>query len=291
VACASSTPLRVRLIAMPMTTATGRSGVAFPARGCAAGSSARVSVSGTKYVLDGTPVERRALERRPYADRPGERGSLNFPPESLATFLREGLERGEQLLLHAVGDSAVRLVLTTMRGLAPAERWRPLRVRIEHGDGLMPDSYALARELGVVFVQNALHLALGPMAAARYAPDRLAALQPLASQLRAGIPLALGSDAEPQPFLDLMFATAHPDNPKEALSREEALIAYTAGAAWAEGAEASKGRLRVGMLADFAMLSQDIFTAPAAALPTTTSELTVIGGRVAYEAPPAPRSR
>jgi predicted amidohydrolase YtcJ len=38
------------------------------------------------------------------------------------------------------------------------------------------------------------------------------------------------------------------------------------------------------MLADLAVLSQDVFTVPAAALPTTVSVLTVVGGKVAYDA-------
>jgi predicted amidohydrolase YtcJ len=66
------------------------------------------------------------------------------------------------------------------------------------------------------------------------------------------------------------------------ITREEAARILTAGPAMAEWAEAEKGRIAPGMLADFAVLSQDIFTVPAAALPATRSELTVIGGRIAY---------
>ncbi|MEO7965272.1 MAG: amidohydrolase family protein, partial [Gemmatimonadaceae bacterium] len=289
VACGAETPLRVRLIAMPMTTARGRTGTTFSSRACPPGSAGQVTVSGTKYVLDGTPVERFAFERLPYADRPNERGHLNFPPDSLAVFLRESLDRRDQLVLHAVGDSTISLVLETMRRVAPDSVWRAMRVRIEHGDGLPPDRFKQARELGIVFVQNGTHLAIAPLVAQRYSAGRRARLQPLASLRREGLPFALGSDGAPHPFLDIMLATMHPDNPMEALSREDAVRAYTRGSAFAEGAEQEKGGLGVGMLADLAMLSQDIFTIELRALPSTVSVLTVVGGKVAYDGrrPPA----
>jgi len=283
VACAANIPLRVRLIAFPMTTVRGRLSDQFPAQRCPGAATAHVTVGGVKYILDGTPVERRAVERAPYADRPTSRGSLNFPPDTLAAILQAGLDRRSQVLLHAVGDSAVRLVLTTMQRLAPAERWRPLRVRLEHGDGLAVDLLPLARDLGVVLVQNPLHLALGPLKSQRFAPERLPNYQPLRSALLGGVALALGSDGEPNPFLDLMLATMHPNTPSEAITLEQALTAYTAGSAFAEGKELEKGRIAVGMLADFALLSQDIFSVPPQALPATTSVLTVIGGVVGYE--------
>ena len=47
--------------------------------------------------------------------------------------------------------------------------------------------------------------------------------------------------------------------------------------------ETRKGTLSPGMLADIAMLSQDIFTAPPDALPATFSVLTLVGGKVVHE--------
>jgi predicted amidohydrolase YtcJ len=86
------------------------------------------------------------------------------------------------------------------------------------------------------------------------------------------------------PFLNLMLAAAHPARPEEALSREQALEAYTLGSAFAEHAEGEKGQLAAGRLADIAVLSQDVLTVPADALPGTTSLLTIVGGRVVYDA-------
>jgi predicted amidohydrolase YtcJ len=86
------------------------------------------------------------------------------------------------------------------------------------------------------------------------------------------------------PFLNLLLATTHPDTPGEALTREAAVVAYTRGSAYAEHAERRKGTLAPGMLADIAVLSQDIFTVPAEALPATVSVLTLVGGRIAFDA-------
>jgi predicted amidohydrolase YtcJ len=72
-------------------------------------------------------------------------------------------------------------------------------------------------------------------------------------------------------------------HPEEALSREDAVRAYTFGSAYAERREAEKGTLAPGMLADLAVLSQDIFTVPPPALPATRSVLTIIGGTIAYD--------
>ena len=70
-----------------------------------------------------------------------------------------------------------------------------------------------------------------------------------------------------------MFASLHPDRPSEAITREQAVIAYTLTSAYAEFAEKDKGGLESGKLADLAVLSQDIFTVDASELPKTESVL------------------
>ena len=93
----------------------------------------------------------------------------------------------------------------------------------------------------------------------------------------------MGSDGLLNPFLNILFATIHPVNPAEAISREEAVIAYTRGSAFAEFAEKEKGTLAPGMLADLAVLSQDIFTIPVDQLPATGSVMTLVGGRIVHD--------
>jgi predicted amidohydrolase YtcJ len=81
-----------------------------------------------------------------------------------------------------------------------------------------------------------------------------------------------------------MFACMHPMRPSEALTREQAVEAYTRTAAFAEFVENQKGTLEPGKLADIAMLSQDIFTVPLSELPKTQSVLTLVGGNLIHEA-------
>lgn len=266
-------PIRLRIIPVPLTTAAGR--VVAPWR--------VLKADGIKWILDGTPIERLATFRKPYSDRAGWYGRLNFPPDTLKAMLAEALAAKIQPMIHAVGDSAVGLVLSTMASLAPDSVWRPLRPRIEHGDGLSPDQYAAAKAFGVVIVQNPSHFALGPMALARYGAARLPMLQPAKSVLRNGIMLALGSDGPVNPFLNLMLAVFHPNNPPEALTMEQAVRAYTLGSAYAERRDRDKGRLVPGMVADLAVLSQDIFTVALPELPKTVSVLTLVGGRPVYD--------
>ncbi|MFC7670117.1 amidohydrolase family protein [Hymenobacter humi] len=164
--------------------------------------------------------------------------------------------------------------------LADDATWRRKRVRFEHGDGLAPDLQPRAKALGIVVVQNPSHY-ISAMDRQHGAATQLPA--GFRSLLEGGVPFALGSDGPSNPFLNILFAATLSD-PKEALTREQAVRAYTAGAAYAEFQEKEKGTLAPGKLADLAVLSQDIFTVPLPALPGTVSELTMVGGKVVYEA-------
>ncbi len=109
-------------------------------------------------------------------------------------------------------------------------------------------------------------------------------MQPLRSLIEAGIPVALASDGPLNPFLNIMLATIHPYNPKEAVTREQAVRAYTFGPAFAEFAEHEKGTIAEGRWADLAVLSQDIFVAPLPEIPKTNSVLTIVGGKIVHDA-------
>ena len=83
-----------------------------------------------------------------------------------------------------------------------------------------------------------------------------------------------------------MFATTFPERPREALSRAEAVTAYTRGSAFAEFTEKEKGHLSPGALADLAVLSKDYLTVPVGEIGDTESLLTMLGGKVVYGAGP-----
>jgi hypothetical protein len=245
----------------------------------------RLTATGIKWLLDGTPVERSAALREPYADFPGN-GHFNVTAGELSQIVRRSLfgpPVRNQLLTHTVGDRAVDNILGELDREAPDPVWHLLRPRIEHGDLIHPEQIAWARRLGVIIVQNPTHLTLNLEPS--LGPVRAAAAQPLQSLLDAGIPLAFGSDsAFPNPFVDLFFAVTHPYHPQEALTMEEAVTAYTHGSATAEFQEDQKGSIQPGYLADLAVLSQDIFTIPPPAVLGTTSVLTLVGGETVWDA-------
>lgn len=276
-------PVRVRLIRFEMRNAKGPG--AGEGRGIAAHPSPLVTVSGVKWILDGTPIERGAAMRAPYADRPATSGRMNFPAADVRALLEEARARGEQPMFHCSGDRAVEIVLEQMEATGGAAVWAERRVRIEHGDGLVDDLFARARALGVVVVQNPAHFSQIPPA--RFGPALAPRFQPVRSLVAAGIPFAIGSDGPRSPYLNLMWAVTDPNRRGEALTMEQAVTAYTRGSAYAEFAEKEKGTLAPGFLADIAVLSQDIFSVPAAALPATESLLTLVGGKVAWEKPGA----
>ncbi len=242
---------------------------------------ARVRFDGPKWVIDGTPLEQNAWRREDYPDRPGWRGRSNYSPAQLRDILRRALAHDGQIAVHVVGDAETDLLLRTMKALAPANVWAARRVRVEHGDGIRRDTITLAKQLGVVVTQNPTHLAEAGTSAVNETHTMLRTL------LQAGVPIALGSDATAggptsNPFFNIMLACRN-GAPGEALTREEALRAYTAGGAFAERQESNKGRVAVGLAADLAVLSQDILTAPIEALPSTKSLFTVVDGEVILE--------
>jgi len=242
---------------------------------------AKVRVEGPKWMLDGTPIEQNSLQRNAYSNRPGWRGRSNFTDAQLREILKLALDRPTQLALHVVGDAETDRLLKMMQELAPISVWRAKRVRLEHGDGIQPDNTEKVAQLGLVVIQNPTHLSV-PIAGESLASEHML----LKSFIAAGIPLALGSDGGPReqnPFLNLMLATLNTAEPAEALTREAALMAYTAGGAYAEGQEQSKGRVAPGFAADIAVLSQDVLTIPAPQLPATTSLLTLVEGEVIFE--------
>lgn len=278
---AAQLPVRIRVIRFPGSNPAGRElsqwNMQYPP-------TTHLRVDGMKWVLDATPLERGALMRANYSDRTGWRGALNFPPDTLRKLLAEALRSKEQLLLHIVGDSTPNLVLAEMRKAASMQTWNGKRVRFEHADGLLQDQWETVRQMGIVAVVNPAHFTFAEVNHARIGEERSRHYQPLRSLIEAGIPVAIGSDGPNNPFLNIMFAALHPTNPHEAITREQAVIAYTRGSAYAESSETEKGMLRAGMLADLAVLSQDIFTVPLQDLPKTVSVLTMVGGQVVHDA-------
>ena len=279
------TQIRVRVVRMPGTTAAGRD--IDEGKGVPAHPASLITVSGSKWLADGVGVEGTFTPRGEWklpaklpfdslvTDLP-----LEFPEREYRAMLEESLKNNDQLLLHVSGNRSVKTILDAVDASGGKSVWSGRRLRFEHGDGIYPDQFARVKQDGIIVVQNPRHFA--PIVP----PGEVAfeKAQPLKSLLAAGIPLALGSDAAPNPYLDILFATNPGNRPSEGITREQAVTAYTRTSAYAEFQENEKGTIEPGKLADIAVLSQDVFTVPIPELPKTVSVLTMVGGKVVYKA-------
>jgi predicted amidohydrolase YtcJ len=293
-------PIRVRIVRMAGSTAHGRDNEeGVPALGRKTG---LVSISGSKWLLDGTALEgtfaTRVTQAVLFADiRQAQKTNsvsagldqflatqeLIFSHGQMSAMLNESLRANTQLIVHVNGYPAAMAMLDAMRSDGGETTWASRRIRFEHGEGLTPDVLPRLRAMGIVVVENPTHLAHHL---------KLARSQLLKSILEAGIPLALGSDSggSVNPYRDIMLASTHPDRPDEAITREQAVIAYTLTSAYAEFAEHDKGSLLPGKLADIAVLSQDIFTVPNDDLPKTVAILTMVDGKIIYDGRPVAKN-
>jgi predicted amidohydrolase YtcJ len=219
--------------------------------------------------------------------------------------MKERVQAGFQVGLHAIGDRGVEMALTAFaEAIKPSKDAKPLdarstkpdhRFRIEHAQVLTPDQFARFKEIKVIASMQPCHL-LTDMnwAESRLGPKRAATAYAWQEMLKNGVPLAFGTDfpVEPiNPFRNLYAAITRksPDGKKEffpnqRLTLEEAITAYTTGSAYAEFADKEKGKLHPGYLADFIVLDRDITAVPPAKLLETKILRTVVGGKSVYEA-------
>jgi predicted amidohydrolase YtcJ len=224
--------------------------------------------------------------RAPYADDPTTSGQTDYPDAEVRAILSEAVQHNLPLMIHVTADRSAQQLLDQMDATGGEKVWANRRVRIEHGDGVVGDLIPRARKLGIVIAKNPMYF-IDDVNLKRLGPERAAAWNPCRSLLEAGIPTVLASDSAPgfpfsNPFLNIQIATIYPANPKEAITREQALIAFTRTAAYSEFVEDRLGSLEVGKQADLAVLSQDIFKVSNEDLPKTKSVLTIVGGKIAY---------
>jgi len=238
-------------------------------------------------MLDGVGIEGTYTPRSDYPfpaappfDDIARKLPMTFSKQQIRQMLQRSLADNDQLMVHVSGYLSAAAMIEAMQAMGGAHAWRDRRVRFEHGDALFPDLVPKVKALGIIVVQNPTHFSLGQ---STLEPELFKLTQPLRSLLEAGIPVAFGSDGPLNPYLNIMLAITHPNRHSEAISREDAVRAYTLTSAYAEFAEDEKGSLEAGKLADLAVLSQDIFAVPVRDLPKTTSLLTLVGGQVAYD--------
>lgn len=254
-----------------------------------------------KGFMDGSLGSRTAALMAPYTDDPGNSG---LPQYDQATLNRMAVERsaaGFQLGFHAIGDRAAQMALDAFaeaeRDAQQNHRERDFRFRIEHDQVIDPGQIEQYRKLGVIASVQPNHL-LTDMnwAVERIGPERAKNSYPWRSFVDHGVRIAFGTDfpVEPiTPFRGVYAAVTRKNEagtkeyfPEQKLTIEQALAAYTTGAAYAQFAEKEKGMLAPGMLADFVVLDRDLTKIPPAQILKTQVLRTVVGGKTVYQAAP-----
>ncbi|MEU9556884.1 amidohydrolase [Streptomyces fumanus] len=210
--------------------------------------------------VDGALGSHTACLSRPYADA-GHTGTAHLDAGDVAAHVVACTEAGLQAGFHAIGDAAVGTVVEGVR--AAAEKLGPARVRaarhrVEHAEMLTPETIAAFAELGLTAsVQPAFDALWGGddgMYARRLGADRARTLNPYAALLRAGVPLAFGSDSPVTPLdpWGTVRAAAFHRTPEHRVSVRAAFTAHTRGG-WRAVGRDDAGVLVPGAPADYAV--------------------------------------
>lgn len=213
-------------------------------------------ICGVKAFVDGSIGAKTAALFEPYQGEMGK-GRVLLGRGELARLWRKVMEAELQLAVHAIGDRAIEEVLAAARlaGVGALDRHR-----VEHLELPTPHQLDRVKELGLVASMQPNFLQWsgpGRMYEDRLGPTRDARIDPHRWVLERGIPLAFGSDGMPLgPLYGIGLALDPPYYPQR-VTWEEALQAYTQGAAFAAFAEDELGTIAPGKWADFVVLSGD----------------------------------
>jgi len=251
-------------------------------------------VGGIKVFADGALGPRTAAMLAPYEGEPGNVGVLTTDEDALRALARKAMLGGLPLAVHAIGDRANRLVLDVLASVDGGDHG--LRHRIEHVQLLHPGDVTRLATLGVVASMQPIHATQDYEMADRYWGKRCATAYAWRSLLEAGAVLAFGSDGPVEdlnPFVGIHAAVTRnradgspgPEGwyPQQRLTVEDAVRAYTLGAAYAVGLEDRLGSLTPGKLADLIVLDRDIFTCDSMAIVETRVMATMVGGQLVYD--------
>lgn len=253
----------------------------------------RLRLGAVKIFSDGALTARTAAMREDFTDRPGDRGQLFDDAATITAQIVDAHRAGWQVATHAIGDRAIDVVLDAYEQAQTLHPRPDPRHRIEHCGVTHDDQIARLVALGVLPVPQGRFLSeLGDSYVDAVGAERSALLYRQRSFLSAGLPLPGSSDCpvvNGAPLLGVhaLVNRELPDgtvlNPAEALSVEQAVRAFTLGSAYADRKEARKGSLRRGKLADFTVLSEDLWTVAPDRIREVQVVATVVGGRVAYQ--------
>ena len=256
----------------------------------------RWKIGPLKLFLDGSLGARTAWLRGGYADAPGAHGLCCLPMAEALALARKADAAGMQVVAHAIGDGAMEEMLDIIETLnAPRGGANPLRHGVVHCQVTAPGQWDRLAALGAGALVQPIFLDYDhTIVTARCGAALAGTSYAFGDAVRRGLPVSYGTDAPVEsldPLRNLYAAVTRrplsggaPWQPQQAVTRAQALFCYTQGSAWQEFAEAEKGRLAPGLLADFTVLDRDYFTVPEADIPRLRVQATVTGGQVVYRA-------
>jgi predicted amidohydrolase YtcJ len=253
-------------------------------------------IGGLKGFVDGSLGSHTAAMLEPFTDAPADRGLMVNTPDNLYRWTSGADKAGLQVMVHAIGDRAIRTQLAIFERVARENGARDRRFRIEHAQHIAPADLARFAALDVIPSMQPYHaIDDGRWAEKVIGPERAKGTYAFRSLLDSGARLAFGSDwfvAPPTPIEGIYAAVTrrtlderNPDGwvPGERITVEEALRAYTVGAAYAGFDEGRRGVLARGRLADLVVLDRDLTTIPPETIREARVLMTVVGGRIVFQ--------
>nr|MBA2736978.1 amidohydrolase [Pyrinomonadaceae bacterium] len=255
-----------------------------------------IRVGCLKGYADGSLGSTTAWFFAPYLDAPNTSGLASDEIPKIFDNVKNADKAGLQVNIHAIGDKANDTILSVYEKVSQENGGRDRRFRIEHAQHLRLEDIKRFGQLKVTASMQPFHLADdGRWAWKRLDEPRLKGTYAFRTLLDSGATLAFGTDwyvAPLNPMLGIHAAVTrqtldgkNPNGwiPEQKISVEEAVRAYTGGSAYAEFQETVKGTISVGKLADFVILSDDIFKINPNAINKTKVLATIVAGKVIYE--------
>ncbi len=257
-----------------------------------------VKIGGLKGFVDGSLGSSTAKMFEPFLNEPGSTGVYVTPLDRLRRDITAADRAGLSVAVHAIGDRGNAEMLDIFGEVAKTNGPRDRRFRIEHAQHLRPQDYVRFKALGVIASMQPYHaIDDGRWAEGRIGRQRCASSYAFRSLLDAGARLAFGSDWSVAPLSPILGIDAAVNRqtldgkdpngwfPEQRITVAESLEAYTLASAYAAFEEKDRGSLEPGKLADLVVLSRDILASDQRDhIAETTVVLTMVGGRVVYEA-------
>lgn len=249
-----------------------------------------------KGFMDGSLGSHTAAMSNDFSDKPGDRGLLVNPLDSMKKWIVAADHTGMQIAVHAIGDRAIASLIDIFDTAISINGTRDRRFRIEHFQHPAVKEIARMKADGIIASMQPYHaIDDGCWAEKVIGPERIKTTYAFKSILVASTHLAFGSDwfvAPPIPMMGVYAATTrqtldgkNPAGwvPEQKISIHEALSAYTEGGAYAAFQEHILGSIKPGYLADLVLLDQDLFSIKVDEIKNVKVKWTMLGGKMVFE--------